>query len=256
MNTIPAIRTLASTLETLIEGKETFDVSRFRAQALSAAGVARQSLFLVNIYLPQGLFSAESSKTLSLFCSQTFLPGISVASADGIRRYGVGASPRMPYGVFFGDLQCMFMVDGRGKVPEVFHRWLKSIVNFDDSHGMSSVGEGGASPFEVGYKDDYAARIEVSVFDDTAQEFLKYTMEECYPAALGDVQMDWGDTDSIAMLPITFNYRTWKSSKVDTSSETSEFFSVFKDIVSGNGQGRFDSMIKDTLDVVTNSFSF
>jgi hypothetical protein len=120
---------------------------------------------------------------------------------------------------------------------------------------MESENGNGAAPFEVAYKDDYATRIEIIAYNQAANEFIKYTLEEAYPINVGDVQMGWADTDSIARLPVTFNYRTWKSSAIDASSGSSEFFDVFKNLVSKSGKSNYNELVRDTLNLVKNQFN-
>lgn len=185
-----------------------FNIENFKSELLGTYGVAKTNLFLVNFYLKENVMGAEGvpGRSLSFFCDSTNLPGISIGVDDSIRRQGVGVVEKMPYGVFFGDLQTSFIGDGKGKILKGFHNWVNAIANFDPTNKDSNVNQ-----YEMAYKDTYTGRIEIIAYNERSQKVITYTLEECFPMFVGDTQMSWGDTNSLMHIFVTFTYRNWYS---------------------------------------------
>lgn len=208
----------------LPRASEGFDISRFRSQVVGSTGLLRNSLFLVSISFPNEFAKTQTQlmkltpRRLMMFTESTSLPGLSLMTDDGIRRYGTGTTEKMPYDVVYTDLNISFLADGYGEILKMFHNWMKYIVNYDTSiNGVTGV-DGVAEPFEVGYKDQYAAAMEITVYNESADKIITYKINEVFPMFLGDISMGWGDTDSIMRIPITFSYRDWQTNAMDRVS--------------------------------------
>jgi hypothetical protein len=203
---------------------EGFDVARFRSQIVGDSGLLRTNLFLVSISFPTEFASTQSQlmkltpRTLMMFTEATSLPGLSLMSDDSIRRYGTGVTEKMPYGAVFTDLSISFLADGNGEILKMFHNWMKYIVNYDSSINGVTSKFNGAEPYEVGYKDQYAATMEITVYSEAADKIITYKINEVFPLFLGDISMGWADNDSIMRVPVTFSYRDWITNSMDRAA--------------------------------------
>ncbi len=200
-----------------------FDVSRFRSEILADSGLLRTNLFLVSIQFPQAFASTQTQllkltpRTLMSFTEAAALPGISIMTDDSVRRHGTGVNDKMAYGAVFTDITLSFLADGHGEILKMFHNWFKYIVNFDSSkNGIT--GLNASEPYEVGYKDDYAATMEITVFNEEGDKIITYKFNEVFPLFLGEISMNWGDSDSIMRIPITFTFRDWQSDSMNIAS--------------------------------------
>jgi len=209
----------------LPNASEGFNVSKFRSQVLGNAGFLRKNLFLVRIYFPDA-FSTRIERSfgirtreLMMYTENFTAPGIALATSDDIHRYGTGPTAKYAYGAVFTDISASFLADGRGEILKLFQTWMKYIVNYDSSKNSPN-GLNGAEPYEVGYKDDYACRIEVIVYNEAAEKIITYTINEAFPVFLGDISLSWADNDSIMRIPVSFSYRDWQTDTMSAASIT------------------------------------
>lgn len=213
-----------------------FDVQRFSSAVSSHNGLADQSKFLVTISTPQwarnnaDFMNAGNGQVLnadgtpstvtkpyggSIFtsipflCHSTTLPGIQITPA-AVRRYGYGAHEIRPGGVTYEKQTLKFYVDSDYAIMEFFQKWMQAVVNFDlNSTDRRTVQ--GAFYNEIQYSDNYTAEVDIWTFDKAGNELLRYKLYEAYPISIGGVEMSWESRNSIAMLPVAFRYKTWKS---------------------------------------------
>lgn len=207
----------------LLRASQGFDTAQFKSQVLGDAGIMRSNLFLVSIQFPQAFAQTQTNlmkltpRTLMMFTEQASLPGMSIGSDDQIKRYGTGPAEKMPHSIFFADITFNFLADGNGEILKMFHNWMRYIVNFD-SRKNGPTGLNNADPYEVGYKDDYAAQIEITVFSEAADKIITYTLNDVFPIFLGEIALSWADTDSIMRVPVTFSYRDWQSDAMSVTA--------------------------------------
>jgi hypothetical protein len=140
-------------------------------------------------------------------------------STNEIRRYGYGNVEKRPYVAINNDVSLSFLSDSNADVWTFFQQWIRMIVNYDMRHGIYNPAKNngvlkGQKPFELGYKYEYCSDVEVIVFNEQGKETLKVILREAYPTFVGDVQLNWGDTNSIARIPVTLTVYDWYN--VDT----------------------------------------
>lgn len=200
-----------------------FDVARFRSEIVGDTGLLRNNLFLVSIQFPQAFAQTQTQlmkltpRTMMSFTESASLPGLSLMTDESSRRYGTGPTEKMAYGATFTDMTLGFLADGNGEILKMFHNWMKYIVNYDSSkNGVTGLNQ--AEPYEVGYKDEYAATMEITVFTESEDRVITYKLNEVYPIFLGDIAMSWSDNDSIMRIPVTFTYRDWQSDSMSVTS--------------------------------------
>lgn len=190
-------------------------------------GVLKNNKYLVHILFPQGHYLANRKnemRTLQIRCDAVSLPGVQFASADGPPRLGYGPMERHPYNVMFNEMNLSFIVDASSEVHKTLYDWSNCIVNYK-AKGASSLFtpdgpvRGSDSnnkwvAYEVGYRDQYAATIQVEVFKDSGnngQFFRSMTVTafNAFPMGMPSVGMDWNASD-IVKLKVPFVYTDYQ----------------------------------------------
>ena len=151
----------------------------------------------------KGVDKQKEKDLFSLRCEEIQLPGVYLASADGPPRLGYGPMERRPYGANFEDLVLTFIVDAESRVHQMMFDWVNSIVNFQ-SKGLAApelragpLREGGGQSYEVGYRDNYAATIDITVYqqgsavDGEKLKAMKITCYNAFPMGFPSIGMNW-----------------------------------------------------------------
>jgi hypothetical protein len=223
-----------------------FNLNEFKQNLSKRYGIARTSLFLVNIFNTQNIdnvalrsaisgspnFSSDV-RELTFFCSAANLPGL-ILETDTTRRYGIGPLQKVPVSVSYPDLNLVFYGDNSGYINKFFRYWMNSIVmnNFDGPVNSSKVmntnpldptnisvrslneTDYSKAPYEFEYKNLYSKTIEISLFDPDSNRFETRTFLDAYPVTIGDVNLSWANTDDFMRIPVNITY-----SRYITSSE-------------------------------------
>lgn len=178
-----------------------------------SGGFTKASKFLVEIYPPQSLNSLGSNPNVFFLCDSANLPGISL-STDDVQVTGYGISEKRPRSAEFGPVNLSFFCDSNTKVFSFFHRWLQSIYNFNLDTAPS--GTAGGLPMNTfAYPKEYYGVVNISHFDDTGEQIIQYTLNDAFPTAVGDIPLDWGLTDQLIKIPVSFVYKYWTAQTLD-----------------------------------------
>ena len=229
-----------------------FNLNEFKQNITKFYGISKNSLFLVNIYNTFGYVksssegfirvnrafgnSAEKSgaiRALSFFCHSTTLPGLSLDSS-ATRRYGIGPNIKSPISVSYPDLNLMFYGDNEGNINSFFRHWMNTIVmnNFTGPVNSDSIEDKSAdtfyadktvvktpgttnffkAPYQFEYKSQYGMTVEISLFDPDSRRFETRTFLDCYPIAIGDVNLSWANVDDFMRIPVTLTYSRYFTS--------------------------------------------
>jgi hypothetical protein len=152
-----------------------------------------------------------------------------------------------------------FYGDASGTVHKFFYKWLSGIVKFDNGvHGKP--GYSGLKPFEVEYKKDYAVDIIITTMDEKERKLMEFKLYEAYPIAMGDISMNWAETDGVVRIPITFTFNRWKRTDIslDIDEEFGGLSSIQQILKAGTAIQTLASLKKpgnvaDIINVVNNS---
>ena len=86
-----------------------------------------------------------------------------------------------------------------------FETWMSNInYHVNNSRNPSYV-----QPTTGGY---FGTAQIVPMYKDNTGPLTIYSMENCFPIAVGPITMDWQDNDRIAEFQVTFEYQWWTSS--------------------------------------------
>jgi hypothetical protein len=192
-----------------------FNISNFISH-VNANGLMRNNKFLVRIPYPIGFDGIaslkETSRYMELWCDSTSLPGININTAD-VKRYGYGPVEKMGVTAGFNNVTLTFMSDNKALVHSFFYNWTKLISNHDARNGdfnkQSGLVGGGmvsARPYEIAYKNDYVSNIEITVFNEGSKEIMTLTLRDAFPVAVGDIQLNWADTNDFVRIPVSLTF--------------------------------------------------
>lgn len=206
-----------------------FNIRNFRSEIWNG-GIASPNRYLVSfspfsiasgVSNPLSNFVRDFKDTLVMRCDTANLPGVNIMTESNIRRYGYGPVEHVAHGVTFNDITLNWIVDKRGLVNRFFHDWVSTIVNFNSKGGMdmrteTKIGSGSYSPYEVGYKDDYANyKMSVVVYDEKLKTAIEYEIFDVFPRMIMDTPLNWAETDSLLRLSVTFGYTDINIKKID-----------------------------------------
>lgn len=237
-----------------------FNISTFKSSIAKNGGVMRNNKFMVRIPMPIGMFENAASgatsiltntaRVLELWCESTNIPGISL-STNEIRRYGYGNVEKRPYVAINNDVNFSFLSDSNADVWTFFQQWIRMIVNYDMRYGINANQNNGVlkgqKPFELGYKYEYCSDVEIIVFNENGKETLKVVLREAYPTFVGDIQLNWGDTNNIARIPVTMTVYDWYN--VDTRFDnTTDSKPAEKDAFNSRKDARWNPDNKNTAE--------
>jgi hypothetical protein len=194
-----------------------FDLNQFKAK-LNDSGVLRPTLFLTSFSHSRNMFKAGATSadldTVRLYNESFSLPGVSWITSDNIRRYGYGPVEARPYIPSFSDIVFNFIVDGKGALFKYFYQWQTSTIPFNVKSSFNEGGPGN-DRYTVSYKEDYVTDIELIVFNQSAQRVFVCKLRDAWPVAVDPIQMNWGATDELARLAVTFKFTDWSSASFD-----------------------------------------
>lgn len=155
------------------------------------------------------VMSTARTRQLALRCSNAVFPGIQLMTKDDITRYGMGPVDTTVHNAMFTNIQCAFIVDREGLIQDFFYKWQRLAVNSDSSDTMTQKTQG-ASPYEVSYKHDYVSKIDISKYDDRGKKRISCVAHQAFPVSVGEIGLGWDQSNSTAILPVTFSYRDHK----------------------------------------------
>lgn len=211
-----------------------FNIQDFKT-SIATKGILRSHSFMMVISLPKfispGSYNVED---LTLRCESSNIPGMSMMSADGIRRYGYGAPEKIPYGAIFNDITTTFVVDHSASQYKFFNIWMNGIYNTNTQNGILTKSPiDGSMPFEVAYKEDYATTINIFMYNEATNKVLELTLHEAFPIQMHDTNMSWGDTDNIVRLSVSFSYRNLFIKTFDMPLDSTSHNGLLQNIVGG-----------------------
>ncbi len=195
-----------------------FNIDTFRAH-INADGIQRTSKFMVQFPLPIGLLGSRNFESLvstdrvvEYWCEGAHIPGVTLATRDNLR-YGYGPIDKSVTAPRFNEMPLSFIFDGRAAIWSMLHQWMTMTVNFDARQSIQTasgeVNSKSMFPYELAYKSEYVSDLTITTFRDDGEPSLVVVLREAFPVMLGDVPMNWGDTNTIAKLPAVFSFTDW-----------------------------------------------
>lgn len=153
---------------------------------------ARPNLFEVEI-TPRGDKNIPTSLNhrLNLNCHTCSIPGLSIATSEkDTPQTGYNS---VAYQKIYEDVNMIFYVHGDMKELEVFEEWMKLMVSPTNNH--------------VGFYDNYKSTVTIKNIDRQQKKVLTTTLFEAYPKTVSSIDLNFGSTDEVMNVSVTFTYR-------------------------------------------------
>lgn len=211
-----------------------FNISSFSARVSKLGGLATSSNFLVSITAPPFLRNrnleleqpgganvpqvnfregqigtAAAVDNLIFLCGAAAIPGVQIQTTD-INPYGYGAIERRPTSPYFNLMTLNFYLDVDSSVYRFFTRWINNVINFNDKAVATKTADD-AFYNEVQYKSEYATTVDIYVYDPAGNNFLEVKLVDAFPVELGQVNLSWGNYNTLAVVPVRLSYTNWTS---------------------------------------------
>lgn len=184
----------------------TFNISEFSAR-VSGSGLSKNNLFAAAIKSPASM-NLPIENDLIFLCKSASIPGMDLETTS-IRPQGWGKMEMFPTSFTKTNLTLTFMVDSNFAVKQYFHRWMQTIINYNDLKGPNSESNG-KLPFEFDYKNNYVGEIDVVVYSehDSSDEARTYTYKfsNAFPISIGAIETAWDNQAEIMLITVLFSY--------------------------------------------------
>lgn len=213
------------------------NIDQFNAKMNEAGGPANSSKFIMRIVPKGGSWLAASgadvASDLIFFIDSVNLPGKSTSLVD-VRRFGYGPLERRPTTNFHSELTCTVIVDRKGNNVGLFNRWMDFIIGNEQlmsetkNEMIDQFGGGNGYAYEVAYPYSYQADIDIFLLDQHIgygsqvepenNSVIHYRIYDAYPNAIGDIDLNWNNNNTIARVPLSFQYKFWKAEQHNVST--------------------------------------
>lgn len=203
-----------------------FNINEFKS-TIDSAGLMRNNKFRIQFTPPKILIespllnstSKNTTANIGFWCDSANIPGIMLNAVEN-RRYGYGHVEKQPVSGVFNDMNLSILADKSMQNHKLFTDWISNIYSFDIAGGNGSasfgyptgIGDTLRYPMLLSYKNEYTVDLIIECYSDTGKMQAAFTCVDAYPIALGDIQLNWNDTNSVARIPVTFTYSSWFSS--------------------------------------------
>lgn len=191
-----------------------FNIREFKSKIHRYGGVARKNLFVFEIY--KSISNVDMTpESLRFFCVSTSLPSIDLTVQDYFPN-AFGKKKAIPISLNQNDVSAVFLGDSRYQVLSFFHKWIQEVMNYDVSGGLlNSIN--GQLPYEAGYLDEVTAKIVIRHYcADNLGVFYEYTLYDCFPTQVGELDVSWEDNDSYMTIPVNFTYSGFSVTSAET----------------------------------------
>lgn len=184
-----------------------FDLNSFRTE-MNKSGVVSTHSYLISFAPFNDSIMNGFSDMMTMRCDSAILPSIALLKEENVRRYGYGPVETVAHGVQFGQVRLTWVLDSNADVMSFFKRWFAKIVNFKSFGGSDMKTKAGTfSPYEIGYKDNYANdKMTIFVYDKQSKTIIEYAIYDCFPIMSEDIPLAWGETDSTIKFSVSFAF--------------------------------------------------
>ena len=195
-----------------------FNISKFRSH-INDKGILRNNKFVMNIGIPEGFrkgvenysILSQTQKYISLRGESSNLPGFAIGT-NTFRQFGYGMNEKKPFDGIVNDLNVSFIGDKNGDLWRYFYLWMKMIYNNDLTSGVYPESSPNGilpkqKPYELAYRNEYTTFGTIDVYDEQGKRKMSIDLNRLYPIVLGDVSLNWSDTNNFMRIPVTFAFK-------------------------------------------------
>lgn len=190
-----------------------FDVNKFLSVVNDLGGLQSPSKFSVRVF-PR--YQSDDATYLEFLCESVDVPDVTFSST-GVRPLGYGYARQVPLVPVYQSINLGFYDDNAKAAVGFMVDWRNRVVSSEYEPGGSSVDSGYGTPFLVSYLDSYAARVEITSFDQNGEPNRRVVAHDAWPASVGPVRYAWSAASQVSLLPVSINY-----SSLTTTNEVTE----------------------------------
>lgn len=158
---------------------------------------ARPYNFSVVITGINSIVSGVTSESLSFRCEASELPSRTFSLVE---QKTYGPVQYFPVQNFYEKVNLTFLCSDDMSEKIFFDSWMDQISN-------STQGVNGGVRFDFNYKNTYSTTVQIIQYDLTGNESFKVNLYEAYPISVHPMKLDWGASNEIHKLNVTFVYR-------------------------------------------------
>ena len=137
----------------------------------------------------------DDARKVSMEMSQASFPGMTLETMEDTNIYG--PTRKIVSGQTFAEMSTSVRVSNDFKERNFFDSCQRIAANRQD--------------FSVGYYDDYVGTLQIFQLDMEDRRKHGVELVECYTSVVGELQADYGNLNSIYLLPVIWSYRYWKN---------------------------------------------
>ena len=203
-----------------------FNIKEFKAY-LNNTGTLPTNRFFVEIPVPRVLLNSEVvvnntrrpqvqfTQDLQFRAESVRTPGVTLLF-DQVNRYGIGPTQKFPHNANFTDTSISFIADKDSLVWIFFYNWLNNIFSYTGYDYMSN-DDASALRYRANYMSDYAVSVYIHVYDYDGKPSTNVELIDAYPVSINDVNLAWDTTNTLMRVTVTFAFRHWRLTNVNTS---------------------------------------
>jgi len=169
------------------------NINDFKAKL--AGGGARPNQFKVTMPFPGYAQVGGEIEELAFLCKVTQLPAMTVGMVTVPFR---GRQIKIAGDRTFADWTITVINDTNFKLRNAFERWQNGINNMTDGEGLTNPA-------------DYQVDAFVDQLDRNGATIKSYTLRGAYPIDVAQIELDYGNNDTIEEFQVTFNYQYFES---------------------------------------------
>lgn len=161
--------------------------------------LARPSRFDVLIPVPVILFGMPlvTSRSLLYRCETAVLPGRTFEMHE---QKTYGPIEKYPHLTSYTDIDLTFLVDDDMKQKYMFDAWFDFINPYLNN--------------DYAYKEEYATTITINQYDVVNRLSYSVDLFDAFPISVNQLDLDWGNTDGLHKLSVTFAYTYWRNNSI------------------------------------------
>ena len=184
-------------------------VDDIKAVVGNQGGFARTNFFAVTFNGPASI--TPDPVIVNALCESAQLPGRSISTFEhGMTKHAI----KRPYGYINDDVTLTFYVTNDFYIKKLWEAWLNTVVNDVND--------------KIGYRDDYAQDVVISVLNLNHNEIHQVTLTKAYPITINAIELNNGSENELMRLTVTLTYEdyTTKSNNFETISSIPDFNSA------------------------------
>lgn len=191
---------------------KSYNISDLKSKFLN---IAQTSVYLVKLQPPgnvvtllnqRGFNYSSEGEDLELLCSETALPGSSLATHESTNDYH-GVTEKMAYRRIYDEtINFTFYVDYDYKVNEFFETWMDYVVGQENSTAYKNR----TTPYRMNFPEKYKSSIYLTKFEKDPTEIssknvLYYTFVDAFPISITSSPVSY-DQSQLLKMNVSFSY--------------------------------------------------